>query len=231
MKKNMVKNNKTSNKTLATITDDCNDVLAFLQSAAVKSPQVIAAPLYLRADKRVRVWFRRWYETNLPTPTKNDPQDHMDLTGLLSTLATSFHTTKALCPDISAQREAGKETKGWYRLLSIAQQVILEASATNRTSIPTLPPPTLHFFLNTHNAKALQSNCSLTYIGNILYLRTSFFRALRQGQIMVISDYEAPTGLLPLLTYPSSAGPANSQQQAMRIQVPLSMVQDCLSKE
>ena len=38
-------------------------------------------------------------------------------------------------------------------------------------------------------------------------------------------------GLLPLLTPPSSAGPANAQQRAMRIQVLLSMGQDCLSKE
>ena len=48
---------------------------------------------------------------------------------------------------------------------------------------------------------------------------------------MVISDYEAPTGLLPLLTYPSSAGPANSQQREIRIQVLLLMVHYRLLKE
>ena len=36
---------------------------------------------------------------------------------------------------------------------------------------------------------------------------------------------------MPLLTPPSSAGPANAQQRAMRIQVLLSMEQDRLSKE
>ena len=42
-------------KTLASFTVDCDDVLAFLQAVAVKSPRVIAAPLSLRADKKVRV--------------------------------------------------------------------------------------------------------------------------------------------------------------------------------
>ena len=48
---------------------------------------------------------------------------------------------------------------------------------------------------------------------------------------MAIPDSDAPTGLLPLLTPPSSAVPANAQQQAMRIQFLLSMGQDRLSKE
>ena len=42
-------------ETLATITDDCDDVLAFLQAVAVKSPQFLAEPLSLRADKRACV--------------------------------------------------------------------------------------------------------------------------------------------------------------------------------
>ena len=42
---------------LASIADDCDNVLAFFQAVAVKSPRVIAAPLSLCADKRVRVWF------------------------------------------------------------------------------------------------------------------------------------------------------------------------------
>ena len=54
--------------TLVPFTDDCNDVLAFLQAVAVKSPRVIAAPLSLRADKRERVWLCRWTDANLPTP-------------------------------------------------------------------------------------------------------------------------------------------------------------------
>ena len=46
-------------ETLTTITDDCDNVLAFLQDVAVKSQQVIAAPLSLRAEKHARVWFCR----------------------------------------------------------------------------------------------------------------------------------------------------------------------------
>ena len=42
-------------KTLATIADDFDNVLAFLQAVSVKSTQVIAAPLYLCADKRACV--------------------------------------------------------------------------------------------------------------------------------------------------------------------------------
>ena len=38
-------------KTLASFAVDCDDVLAFLQAVAVKYPQVISAPLSLRADK------------------------------------------------------------------------------------------------------------------------------------------------------------------------------------
>ena len=44
-----------ADKTLVTIADDCDDVLAFLQAVTVKSPRVFAAPLSLRADKRVCV--------------------------------------------------------------------------------------------------------------------------------------------------------------------------------
>ena len=42
-------------KTLATITDDCDNVLALLQAVAVESPRVLAAPLYLRAEKHTRL--------------------------------------------------------------------------------------------------------------------------------------------------------------------------------
>ena len=48
-----------SAETLATIADYFDDVLAFLQAVAIKSPRVLAAPLSLCADKRVRVWFQR----------------------------------------------------------------------------------------------------------------------------------------------------------------------------
>ena len=124
-----------------------------------------------------------------------------------------------------------KETKGWDRLPPTAQRVILAMSATTGTSIPTSPPPTIHRFLNARNATDLQADCSLTYAGENIYLTASFFQALLQGHILAIPDPDAPTGLLPLLTPTSSAGPVNAQQRAMRIQVLLSMGQDLLSKE
>ena len=42
-------------KTLTTITEDCDNILAFLQAVAVKYPRVIAALLSLCADKRARL--------------------------------------------------------------------------------------------------------------------------------------------------------------------------------
>ena len=83
-------------KTLATITENCDDVLDFLQAVAFKSPRITAAPLSLRADKRARVWFRRWSKTNLPTPSKTDLQDHTSITVALSYLSTRFQTAEAL---------------------------------------------------------------------------------------------------------------------------------------
>ena len=94
-----------------------------------------------------------------------------------------------------------------------------------------LAAPTIHRFLNTRNATALQADCSLTYVGNNIYLPTSFFQALLQGHILAIPYQDAPTGLSPLLTPPSSTGPENAQQRAIRIQVLLSTGQDRLSKE
>ena len=124
-----------------------------------------------------------------------------------------------------------KETKGWNRLPPTDQRVILVASATTGTSIPTLPPPTIHRFLNARNATALQEDCLLTYAGNNIYLPTSFCQALLRGHILAIPYPDAPTGLSHLLTPTYSAGPTNDQQQTMQIQVLLSMGQDRLSKE
>ena len=56
----------------------------------------------------------------------------------------------------STQSEAEKETKGWDRLPPTSQRVILVASSTNITSIPTSPPPTIHRFPNARNTTALQ---------------------------------------------------------------------------
>ena len=180
-------------KTLTTIADDCDDVLAFLQAALVKPPRVIADPLYLRADKRARVWFRRWTDVNLPTLLKPAPQYHMGITGFLKYVATRLHTVEALRPVVAAQGKAEKETKGWDRLPSTSQRVILSASATTGTSIQTSPPPRIHRFLNARNATALQANCSLTYSGNNIYLPTSFCQALLKGHILAIPDPDALT--------------------------------------
>ena len=69
---------KENAKTLANIADDSNGIVAFLQSSAVKSPRINAAPLLLCADKCVRVWIRRWSGNNLSPPT-NGPQKHTGL--------------------------------------------------------------------------------------------------------------------------------------------------------
>ena len=218
-------------ETLATITDDCGNVLDFLQAVAVKSPRVLASSLSLCADKRAHVWFQRWKDVNLPKQPTPAPQDHLGITDVLTNVATRLHRDEALCPVVAAQRKAEKETKGWDRLPPIAHRVILAASATTGTSILTSLPPTIHLFLNARNATALQAGYSLTYAVNNIYIPTSLCQALLQRHIMVIPDPDVPTGLSPLLTPPSSAGPANAQQRTMRIQVLLSMGQDRLSKE
>ena len=154
----------------------------------------------------------------------------MGLTGVLTDVETRLHTTEVLCPIVTAQREAENETKGWDCLPLTAQRVILAASATTGTSIPTSPTPKIHRLLNARNSTALQADCSLTYTGNDIYFPTSFYHALLQGHILSIPDPDMITGLSPLLTPPSSLGPMNAQQQEMRIQVILSMVQDRLLK-
>ena len=129
---------------MATTTVNCNDVFAFLQAVTVKSPRVTVAPLSLRAEKRARVWFRRCSKTNLTMPPKMVPKDHTGLTGVLTDVATRLQSTEALRPVAAVQREAEKETKGRDCLPPTYQLVILEAIATNGTSILTSPPPTLH---------------------------------------------------------------------------------------
>ena len=69
----MGKKNKATSEMLATITDNCDEVLDFFQAVTVKLPRVIAAPLSLCAEKRVLVWFCRWSDTNLTTPTNTAP--------------------------------------------------------------------------------------------------------------------------------------------------------------
>ena len=121
-------------ETLVTIADDFNDVLSFFQSVAVKSPQFIASPLSLRVDNCARVWFCHWTDINLPPPPKPVLQEHMGLTSVLTDVAIKLHTTEAICPIVSAQREAEKDTKGWDHLSPTAQRIILATSATNAAS-------------------------------------------------------------------------------------------------
>ena len=154
----------------------------------------------------------------------------MGLMGVLTDVATRLRTAEALLPVVTAQYEAKNEIKRWDHLPPTTQRVILEASDITRTSIPTSLTPTIHRFLNTRNATAIQADFFLTYAGNNIYLPTSLFQALIQGHILVIPDPDASMGLSPLLTPQSLAGPANAQQREMRIQVLLSMVQDLLSK-
>ena len=115
-------------------------------------------------------------------------------------MATRLYTAEAIRPAVATQREAEKDTKGWDRIPPTAQRVILSADATTGTFIPTSSPPTIHRFLNARNVTALQANCYLHYTGSNIYLPTSFFQALLQGNILVIPDPDAPIGLSPLLT-------------------------------
>ena len=46
-----------------------DDILLFLQAVALKSPQVQAAPLSLRAYKRVTGWSLQWEDSNLKRQT------------------------------------------------------------------------------------------------------------------------------------------------------------------
>ena len=61
-------------ETLATTTDDCDDVLEFLHDVVVKSPRVLATLLSLRVNKRARIWFKLWTDVNLPKPPTPAPQ-------------------------------------------------------------------------------------------------------------------------------------------------------------
>ena len=96
-------------KTLTSIANNCDNVLAFFQAFIVKSPQVITDPLSLQADKCARVWFYHWTDINLPNLPKPAPQYHMGLTGVLTDVMTRLHMAEALRPIVAAQHEA--ETK------------------------------------------------------------------------------------------------------------------------
>ena len=155
----------------------------------------------------------------------------MSITDVLTDVSTRLHITEVLRPVDAAHREAENETNGWDRLPPTSQRVILAASATNRTSILTSPPPTIHRFLNARNKAAFKDGFYLTYAGNNIYLSTSFCQSLLQGHILAIPKPDVPTGISTLLNPQYSAGPVKSHQRAMRIKVLLSMGHDHLSKE
>ena len=106
---NPVKSKQAAAKTLTTIVDNCDNVLAFLQAVAVKYPRVIAVPLSLRADKRASVWFQHWTDVNLPTPPKPSPQDHMGLMNALTDVATRLHTARKRSAPLSPPRARQKK--------------------------------------------------------------------------------------------------------------------------
>ena len=86
-------------ETFVTIIDDCDNVLGFLQAVAVKSPQVTASPLSLFECTSVRASGSiNWTDTNLTTPPKPAPKDHMGLTGVLTDVATKLKTAENLRP-------------------------------------------------------------------------------------------------------------------------------------
>ena len=124
-RKNITKDNA---EALANIIANCDDVSAFLQAIAVKSPRIIAYFILLCSDKHARVWFLQWPGNNLPSPT-NAPQDHTGLKRVLSDVLTRIQNSKALHPIVTAQCEADRETKGWDCLPTMAKQVTLEARA------------------------------------------------------------------------------------------------------
>ena len=100
-------------------------------------------------------------------------------------------------------------------------------STSNETSIPTLPPPTIHLFFNARNLTAIQENFYLTYAGHKIHLPSSFCPTLLQEHILAIPDPDAPTELSPLLTPPPSyVGTSNAQQWEIWIQVLLAMGQE-----
>ena len=101
-KKNTGKNKKATAETFSPITDYCDYLLNILQSVAVMSPQVIAAPLSLFADKHARIWSHWWLGNNLPTPAKTTPQFHTGITVVLSNITTKLQTEEALRPVVAA---------------------------------------------------------------------------------------------------------------------------------
>ena len=144
---------------------DCDNIFAFLQAVALKSPQVQAAPLILRVYKHITGWLRQWADINLKRKELQDkavPQDHSIIMGDLSEVSMQLWNAEALHPVVAAQREEDRETRSWYRLPPTSQRVILAVGAADGITITLAPPLSIHYFLNAHNTTALQAHCALT---------------------------------------------------------------------
>ena len=188
----------------------------------------------MQEDKRGQNWFRKWeacHLTSHPAPHKNAPQNHCGITGFLSEFATHLQNTEALCPVVAVPCKADREMRVWDRLPQTSQRVIISTSAADGITIMSSPPLPLHRFMNSCNTTALQANCALAYSTHNIYLPTAFCQSLFQDLILAIPDPNAPTGLSLNLIHLSSAGPENSQQSTMRVQVLIAIGQDLLSKE
>ena len=148
------------------IAANCNNVLAFLLTVALKALQVMAEPLLLKPDKRAHDWFHKWADLHLtqhPTYHKHVLQYCAGLTGVLSEVTMYLQNTESRFPVVTDQREADKEMHGWERLSLTAHQVIPSASVFYRLTILLVPPPSLHKILNACITTALQDDCALTH--------------------------------------------------------------------
>ena len=82
---------ETARNTTDRIATDYKNILVFLQAVALKAPIVQAAELSLQTDKRAKIWFHQWANSNLKyqaPPNKAEPYYHSGLTGVLSEVAT-----------------------------------------------------------------------------------------------------------------------------------------------
>ena len=93
------------------IVDNCDYVLAFIQAVELKAPQVMAETISLQADKQMCNWFHQWVYLQLtphPNHTKNAPQDHSDITGVLNEVTTRLQNVEDLCPVVVGQRKVDR---------------------------------------------------------------------------------------------------------------------------
>ena len=163
------------------IADDCNDVLTFLQSGTLKVPQVLASPLSLQAVNHACGWFRLWGDSHLkqhPTHHKRVSQDHSSLVGVFSEVLKRLQNTEALCPVVAVQRDSDMEPRVWDYPPPISWRLIITASTVDGLIIQSALPASLYRLLNTRNTTELQTDCTLTYLGNNIFLTTAFFQSL-----------------------------------------------------